>query len=485
MTEKTSPGLEFDLERTHAVAPEPAVRSVPVFETHTIHPIPEEDRHGKGRNLFTIWFAANLSPLAFITGALAPQLFGLGFLWSAVAIIAGTLLGGLLMAFHSAQGAQLGLPQMIQTRGQFGARGSMVILLVVVLMYLGFFTSAGSLGAASLSVAVGGFSANGWLIPVMAASVLVAALGYRYIHVVGTIGTVVCGILLIGSALIIVFGDSAEHVSFLSTKGFAWSGFLAMIAIGALWLIAFAPYVSDYSRYMPRTAAGIRSTFWSTYAGAVFGACLPMLVGVAVALAVKGDTIEGIPTVLGDGYGRLLLFAFAIITVHANAMNLYGGALTILTSVQTFRASWRPVAKARIAVAVLMAAIAATIALGLGDNFMNNYVNFILLLTITLVPWSIINLLDYYVVHRGNYDLDSLMAAGGGIYGNWRWPAMVSYAIGIAVQIPFISSTLYTGPIARHIDGIDLSWVVGSLITAPLYLALVRSAMKPTGARVR
>jgi len=33
--------------------------------------------------------------------------------------------------------------------------------------------------------------------------------------------------------------------------------------------------------------------------------------------------------------------------------------------------------------------------------------------------------------------------------------------VGILVQIPFIASALYTGPIARAMGGIDLSWIVG------------------------
>ena len=46
---------------------------------------------------------------------------------------------------------------------------------------------------------------------------------------------------------------------------------------------------------------------------------------------------------------------------------------------------------------------------------------------------------------------------------------MLAYAIGIAVQIPFMNTPLYVGPISAHIDGADLSWVVGLLVTSPLY----------------
>jgi NCS1 family nucleobase:cation symporter-1 len=43
------------------------------------------------------------------------------------------------------------------------------------------------------------------------------------------------------------------------------------------------------------------------------------------------------------------------------------------------------------------------------------------------------------------------------------------YIIGILVQLPFVVSPLYTGPAARAMNGLDLSWIVGLVITAPAY----------------
>jgi NCS1 family nucleobase:cation symporter-1 len=42
------------------------------------------------------------------------------------------------------------------------------------------------------------------------------------------------------------------------------------------------------------------------------------------------------------------------------------------------------------------------------------------------------------------------------------------------VQIPFIASALYLGPVARAIGGIDLSWIIGLLVTSPAYYWLAR-----------
>lgn len=79
----------------------------------------------------------------------------------------------------------------------------------------------------------------------------------------------------------------------LHTDGFSVAGFMATISVAALWQIAYAPYVSDYTRYMPKDT-GVRAAFWATYARCVIGSTLPMLLGALVGAALPNDdTIAG------------------------------------------------------------------------------------------------------------------------------------------------------------------------------------------------
>jgi NCS1 family nucleobase:cation symporter-1 len=57
---------------------------------------------------------------------------------SVLAIVVGVLVGTLFMAFHSAQEPQLGLPQMIQSRPQFGYIGALLVWLFAYAQYTGF-----------------------------------------------------------------------------------------------------------------------------------------------------------------------------------------------------------------------------------------------------------------------------------------------------------------------------------------------------------
>ena len=48
--------------------------------------------------------------------------------------------------------------------------------------------------------------------------------------------------------------------------------------------------------------------------------------------------------------------------------------------------------------------------------------------------------------------------------------AVSAYIFGVIVQVPFIATDLYTGPIAKALDGADVSWVVGLILTSIFYL---------------
>jgi nucleobase:cation symporter-1, NCS1 family len=86
---------------------------------------------------------------------------------------------------------------------------------------------------------------------------------------------------------------------------------------------------------------------------------------------------------------------------------------------------------------------------------------------------------DYYLIRHGNYDVPSFFAADGGIYGEFNVAAVACYLLGILVQVPFIASDVYTGPIARAMGGIDFSWIVGLLVVTPAYYLAARSRLVP------
>ncbi|WP_229117091.1 cytosine permease [Enemella dayhoffiae] len=54
-----------------------------------------------------------------------------------------------------------------------------------------------------------------------------------------------------------------------------------------------------------------------------------------------------------------------------------------------------------------------------------------------------------------------------GRYRGWQWGTIAVYAFGVLIQIPFMAQKLYTGPITKLLSGVDISWIVGLVVTAP------------------
>jgi NCS1 family nucleobase:cation symporter-1 len=441
--------------------------SPPLIEKHTIGYIPPEERHGKVRDLFTLWFGGNIAPLPIVTGALGIQLFHLNLFWGITAILVGHLIGGVLMALHSAQGPQMGIPQMIQSRAQFGSLGSLLVVVIAGVMYLGFFTSNIVLAGKSLHGVVEGVSVPMGIVVGAAGSCVIGIIGYRFIHVLNRIGTWVLGIgILLGFGYIFTHIQTAD---FLTRGGFTLSGWLATVSLGALWQIAFAPYVSDYSRYLPADVS-VSATFWATYLGSVSGSCLSFIFGAVAVLAtpVGMDTMDAVKLAAG-AIGPLMLVLFLLSVISHNALNLYGTVISIITLVQTFSWRWIPTAKSRAVLSVLVLIFCCLAAIYTSKDFIGHFVDLVLALLVVLVPWTAINLIDFYAIHKGHYDINSIFQADGGIYGYFNPQALLAYGIGILVQIPFMNTPLYVGPISAHINGADLSWLVGLVVTSPLY----------------
>src|SRR5256884_6388988 len=97
-----------------------------LIEKRSIDYVPLAERHGKVWHLWPVWFSGDAHLATLAVGVLGITLGG-NLLWTAVAVVAGCLLGTFFMAFHSPQGPQLGLPQMIPSRPPFGFPGRLLV----------------------------------------------------------------------------------------------------------------------------------------------------------------------------------------------------------------------------------------------------------------------------------------------------------------------------------------------------------------------
>jgi len=458
--------------------PLPTAKKSPRVEQHTIYQIPLDQRHGKARQLFTLWFGANLNVLTVVTGALATTIFHQSFLSAVVAILVGNLIGTIFMALHAAQGPRLGVPQMVQSRGQFGARGAGFVVVLVAFMYVGYAGTAFVTGGQSVHFLVPSLSADAAILVIAAICLAAAIYGHDVIHFSTRMMAYVSGSALLLAFIWLLFITPVPP-QFLTQGSFSPAGFFKMVSMGALWQLGYAPYVSDYSRYLPPDS-GPRQAFWACYWGTTLGAVLPMILGAMIGPAVMDGNVV---TALGQLAGRDVTFIVMLLLAPgvavAGAICLYGGSLALITLGHTLAPHWRITHRARIVIASGIFLIALLLSIAGAANFLPLYSHFNELLLYLMVPWTAVNLIDYYLIRFGDYHVPSFFAADGGIYGHYNFTALACYLVGIVVQIPFIATDLYTGPLARALGGVDLSWMVGLAVVSPVYYFAVRSFQRP------
>lgn len=449
------------------------------IERRTIDVIPDAERHGTPRSQFTLWFGANMQITAIVDGALA-VVFGADALWAIIGLLIGNVVGGAVMALHSAQGPRLGLPQMISSRAQFGIYGAVVPLLLVILMYLGFAATGSVLAGQAINKILHIDNKNIGILIFGALTAVIAVTGYKLIHLVGRIATVVgiLGFSYLGIRLITEYDVSAV----IGAKGFEMATFVLAISLGAGWQLTFGPYVADYSRYLPRETSE-RTTFWSTFAGSVIGSQWAMTLGALIAAvagkAFLGNQVGFVGDLAGPAWIAMLIYVVIVVgKLTVNCLNAYGGFMSMLTTVTAFSGQTRISTGVRSAYIVGFTAVSMLVAIAASADFLNNFKNFVLVLLMVFTPWSVVNLVDYYLISKERVDIPALYDPNGR-YGRWNWAALGAYGIGVVTQIPFLAQKMYTGPIAEKLGGADISWIVGIVVTAAIYYPLAKRTSNP------
>src|SRR5579863_5375770 len=281
-----------------------------LIETRSIDYVPLAERHGKVWHLWPVWFSGDAHLATLAVGVLGVSLGG-NLLWTALAVVLGCALGTFFMAFHSTQGPQLGLPQMIQSRPQFGYAGALLVWVVALIAYIGYNAFNQVLCAQALHQLSPAVPANSALVIVLfaIAAMSLAAVGYDKIHLAqrcfAYLMIAILTVFTIGAACLLRFPATEFRL-----EGFRWVPFLAQLFAAAAYQLSWSIYVSDYSRYLPHDV-GTRESFWWTYLGAFIGGAWMMLVGTVAAAAFPKMDLAAAMQAAADrvlpGMGNVLL----------------------------------------------------------------------------------------------------------------------------------------------------------------------------------
>ena len=441
------------------------------IETRSIDYVPRHERHGKVWHQGPFWFTGNFVLTTMITGFTGAAL-GLGLVYAILAIVIGVGLGTFAMAFHANQGPRMGLPQMIQSRAQFGLRGAIVPFIAVIFVYIGFNVFNVILATDAINTVLPGSRAPWYALIVLA--VVIAVIGHDLLHTVQrwlTYVMISVFAVLTVAALMTLQADAA-----VAGAHFSWSAFLIQLCAAAGYQISYAVYVSDYSRYLPHHTPSRSVIFW-TYLGAAGSALWLMSLGAFLASALPSPDAIGSVREVGNqlipGFGTFTVLIAVPALIGIMAVNCYGAMLTGISAIDGF-VKIRPRLKSRVIGIGLVAVVIFLIALSIPDSYLASFNTFVLLMLYFLVPWTAVNLADFYVVRKGQYAISDIFNPAG-IYGQWGKAGLVAYGLGMVSMIPFMSLSFYEGPVARALGGADITFVVGLGVSAVVYCLMSRN----------
>ncbi|MCP6302675.1 cytosine permease, partial [Klebsiella pneumoniae] len=87
---------------------------------------------------------------------------------------------------------------------------------------------------------------------------------------------------------------------------------------------------------------------------------------------------------------------------------------------------WIPTVRARAVLSLMVLAACSVVAVFASSDFIGHFVDMVLVLLVVLVPWTAINLIDFYAIHKGQYDIQSIFQVDGGRYGRYNPQALIA-----------------------------------------------------------
>jgi NCS1 family nucleobase:cation symporter-1 len=425
------------------------------IETHGITPVPEDNRYGTPRRLFTVWFAPQMNMTGVFTGSLA-IVFGLGFWLGLLAMVIGTLLGSLPVAYLSTWGPRTGTGQLPAARMAFGA----TVVLPAIVQWLSSIAWDGLVGL------FGGEALSTLLhIPFWAGVLIVLALqgavgifGYELIHRVEAVMTVVLVITFAVLTIKLLSGNHQIVTPPTVHHGDLVGSFILEVTVALSLAISWASYASDYSRYLPPSTPR-KPVFWYSMGGIVLGYIAIQAIGIAGAKALGAETAVGVRDIMGGGFlGALALVVIALASVGSNVMNDYSGSLALQTVGVRVR---RPIS------AVVVTVLAFFLILWMhGGNTSSRFENVLLFVGYWIPAFVAIVTIDWYYRARGRHTInparESTLQADA-------VAAIITFVVAFGASVPFMDTSIIVGPVAKAWHGADVAYFVNFLVAAIIY----------------
>jgi len=376
---------------------------------------------------------------------------GLSIVQGLSAVAVGSLAGALVMGILASIGTRFGVPQQVQARGPMGFFANFVpVALLTNVSAVGWVAVNTVFAVLALQEL---FAIPFWIgsLILFVFQALFAMWGHNLIHLVNKIATVVLAVLL---AVITVLALTEVEIGAAapSADGGGIADWVTFAGFFFIYVMTWTPFASDFSRYLPHSVSKGKIVAYT--AGGGFLSLLWLgSIGVLVS-SFAGDlgAVEAVARLTGP-WAWLAMLTVVLSTIPVSAMNLYGGALSLLTI--------------RVPVSRTMGVVITL--LTQGDPY-GSFYDFLSMLGYLVVPFTTVLLVDYYI--RTRHHMTEAIAELDQPERKISW-GCISWLVGCLVSALFWTTPLGTGPFAALIEGAgDVTYFIGAAASALAYLAI-------------
>jgi purine-cytosine permease-like protein len=462
------------------------------IETRGVDFIPESERHSSPMNIIWILLGGNLALGIIVLGWL-PVSFGLGWWPSFWSIVAGNALGATLLAPAALVGPRAGTNGPVASGAYFGVVGRILGSVIGILFCVGFF---------SLAVWTGGQAAVAGLHKLMnlpnddltmgvayaviaLVCVVVAIYGHASMVLIERVMVPVAGLLLLVGLWIYGPHFSASFPNGKLLLGAFWPTWLLAMTISAVAAYGYAPFISDWTRYISPQKYSPAAIIGATWVGTFVGMTLPLAFGAFTAVAMastSSDWVTGLVALAPNWYLVPLVLIGIVGSFGQGTICLYGSGLDFASIMPSLQ---RPAATLVLSVLALVLVYVGTMVW----NAEESVTAFLQVVGVGMGSWLAIVLVGHYK-RGGYYNVHDLQVfnrrESGGVYwytNGWNLRALFAFVVSTTIGLLALQCSFYTGPLSNIADGVDLSWSSAFVIGGALYFIILMFAPEHQGVK--
>jgi len=445
-------------------------------EARGIDFIPAAERHGKPRDLFAVWAAANINYLYIVLGGLL-TVFGLNVWQAMTAVVVGNLFWAAI-GVMAASGPVAGAPSGVIMRSMFGVIGNRVNLGLfnwpVFIAYEAINLCLGALAGFAVVEALGGSASTPIKVAIVvvtaAITLVISVYGHATIMRMSGVFTSLLAVAVVAlGAFVVARADWSYQPATVLTGGPMWAALAAGVALIAATSMSWN-VSPDYARYLPADTSPRAVGTWTALGGFIPSVALGAVGVLAGTVVDMNDAQTSLAQIVPAWFYPVFLLVIVVGTMANNVITMYSSGLCLQAVGIPLRRSITVLFDGLLGVAL------ACYALFISD-FTSALSGILELSIIVLGPTVAIYLSDQWV-RRNAYDglaLNDVSVDGIAWYTRgFNVAGFAAFISGGVAAAMFVNTTEFAGPLATMLGGADLSWVVGPLVSSCVYVAVMK-----------